>query len=203
MRVRLLPALLLQLALLLATARGWSASSTRRGSSAHAPTTRSAVRALQSPDEDAVTPPEPSKELAPADAGADGAALLKRGKGGRFKPWKPKDNRDTLLYDVEEMTLPESTRIGLFRLPSAGCGDIIAVRDRTFVIKQLSWKYALRGGRYCMVAKAAKVKQTARDGCDAWLDHCLEHRTLDAEPAVAPVAPRRPGAGRGGDEHDM
>ena len=71
--------------------------------------------------------------------GVTNATLLSR--RGKLK----KDNRDALLFDVVEATLPEGTRLGLFRLePTAGCGDLIQISetDSCYAIKKVSYVYA-------------------------------------------------------------
>merc|ERR1719265_191944 len=78
-------------------------------------------------------------------------AQVYRKRKGQFKPHKPKDSRDKLLYQVTEVT-PPPTKLGLFRLePSAGCGDLISApvrvdgefekSEQTFVIKRVAYQY--------------------------------------------------------------
>mmetsp|Transcript_47486 Transcript_47486/g.110135 ORF Transcript_47486/g.110135 Transcript_47486/m.110135 type:complete len:186 (-) Transcript_47486:165-722(-) len=101
-------------------------------------------------------------------------AWLYRKRGGKgFRPHKPKDNRDILLYALTEVS-PPPTSLGLFKLePSAACGDLIQTREGTFVIKKVLYRYAYSGGTYKMVGKSAQVKSTSRDAVDSFMNRML------------------------------
>ena len=110
-------------------------------------------------------------------------AQVFRKKGGTFRPHKPKDNRDKLLFDVTEIT-PPPTKLGVFRLePSAACGDLISARVRVdgesekveqpFIIKKVSYRYAYQQGSYKMVSKGADVKMASRDSTEKFLTRML------------------------------
>ena len=79
-------------------------------------------------------------ELGDEDGIVEDATLFRK-KKGTYRPSKPADDRDKLLYDVTEVT-PPPTALGQFRLgPSAACGDLISARDQTFVIKRAqAWR---------------------------------------------------------------
>mmetsp|Transcript_34856 Transcript_34856/g.66966 ORF Transcript_34856/g.66966 Transcript_34856/m.66966 type:complete len:184 (+) Transcript_34856:175-726(+) len=107
----------------------------------------------------------------------DATLYRKRGKG--FRPYKPRDNRDKLLFEVREIT-PPPKRLGLFRLePSTGCGDMIEARNTTFVIKKVAYKYMYSGGSYKMVSKGADVKETSRDAVEQFMNRMLDRSEDD------------------------
>jgi len=117
-------------------------------------------------------------------------AQVFRKKGGSFRPHKPKDNRDKLLFDVTEIT-PPPTKLGVFRLePSAACGDLISARvpvegepekvEQAFVIKKVSYRYAYSQGGYRMVSKGAEVKQASRDSTEKFLKRMISGFDTDA-----------------------
>ena len=116
-----------------------------------------------------------------AEENVEEAQLLKKTRKGTYKAYKPKDDRDTLLYDATEIT-PPPTKLGLFRLsPNAGCGDLISAPVRTsgrssahtYVIKRVSYRYAYQSGSYRMVGKGVDVKKTSRDATEAFLERLL------------------------------
>jgi hypothetical protein len=107
-------------------------------------------------------------------------ASLYRKRKGAYK--KQKDDRETLLYELTEIT-PPPTKLGLFRLaPSAACGDIISARvtteggkkvEETFVVKRISYVYRYQGGAYRMVAKGADVKRARRELAESLLERSI------------------------------
>jgi len=102
-------------------------------------------------------------------------ARVFRKRRGSFQPYKPKDNRDRLLYTVKLVT-PPARELGTFHLdPSTGCGDIIqlSATGQAFFIKSVAYKYTFSGGAYRMVAKSVNVKETARDGVEKWMARML------------------------------
>ena len=104
--------------------------------------------------------------------GEGDAALFRKRKGG-YRLHAPKDNRDSLLYDVVEET-PPPTQLGRFRLgASAACGDMIQFGDQTFVNKRVAYRYELRGGQYAMTGKGAYVKEASREGVELFLQRLL------------------------------
>lgn len=115
------------------------------------------------------------------DDEAEEAKLIK--KKGSYVPYKPKDNRDLLLYDVVDIT-PPPKKLGMFRLdPKASTGDLISapVRvegteekiDQFFVIKKVEYKYKYLSGKYRMVAKGAHVKAARRELTESFLKQLL------------------------------
>ena len=112
-------------------------------------------------------------ELPEDDAEADAdleqeeeeATVYKRKKGG-YRPYKPADNRDQLLFELTDITPPER-KIGNYRLaPNLGCGDMVETADDTYVVKRISYRYAYSGGRYRMVGKGAAVVRAGRLGIE-------------------------------------
>eukprot|EP00316_Scyphosphaera_apsteinii_P002954 CAMPEP_0119306342 /NCGR_PEP_ID=MMETSP1333-20130426/7124_1 /TAXON_ID=418940 /ORGANISM="Scyphosphaera apsteinii, Strain RCC1455" /LENGTH=121 /DNA_ID=CAMNT_0007309615 /DNA_START=158 /DNA_END=523 /DNA_ORIENTATION=- len=97
-------------------------------------------------------------------------AMLFRKKGGKgFRPYKPKDNRDKLLFDVTNIVPPPKS-LGRFRLePVASCGDIVECRGKVFVIKKVFYRYTYTGGAYRMVGKAVHVKETSREAVEQFM----------------------------------
>ena len=120
--------------------------------------------------------------------------LLKKTRKGTFKAYKPKDERDRLLYAVTEVT-PPPTKLGTFRLsPNAGCGDLISAPVRaggrgnahTYVIKRVSYRYSYQSGSYRMVGKEVDVKKTSRDATEAFLERLLPRDADGAEDRTCP-----------------
>ena len=115
------------------------------------------------------------------------ATTFKRRKG-QMKPRKPKDQRDKLLYEVREVT-PPPRRLGTFRLePSLACGDIMQHKDRTYVIKKVSYLYNFVGGAYRMTGKGAHVKETSREAIENSLARMMPDEDEGAPPDGALVA---------------
>src|SRR6056297_291966 len=95
-------------------------------------------------------------------------AVVFRKRRGTFQQYKPKDNRDSLLFTVTLMTPPERP-LGTFRLdPNTGCGDIIqlAATGQAYLIKSVAYRYSYAAGAYRMVAKGVKVKEHSRDSLE-------------------------------------
>ena len=108
----------------------------------------------------------------------DDARTFKRSKGVLPSRKKKTDQRDRLLYDVTEVTPPPKS-LGRFRLePNLACGDMMMYKDKTFVIKKVSYRYNYIGGAYRMVGKGASVKETSRDSVEAFMRRMLPRCTL-------------------------
>lgn len=102
-------------------------------------------------------------------------AVVFRKRRGKFQPYKPKDNRDSLLFTVTLMTPPERP-LGTFRLdPNTGCGDIIqlAVTGQAYLIKSVAYQYSYAAGAYRMVAKSVHVKEHSRDSLEKFMVRML------------------------------
>lgn len=128
------------------------------------------------------------------EAGDGAEAQLWKRRRGRFKPYKPKDNRDTLLYDVTEMTPPPS-HLGTFRLePGAACGDMISLVGATqaYVIKKVSYRYEYGSGGYKMVGKRVSVKRASREGVEKFLQRMLPRGEAEQGPLDGALPPPRP-----------
>jgi hypothetical protein len=98
-------------------------------------------------------------------------AVVFRKRRGKFQPYRPKDNRDSLLFTVTLMTPPERP-LGTFRLdPNTGCGDIIqlAATGQAYLIKSVAYRYSFAAGAYKMVAKSLHVKEHSRDAVEKFM----------------------------------
>jgi hypothetical protein len=126
------------------------------------------------------------------DADADGTsdddvteAQIFRKKRGTFQEYKPKDNRDKLLYDVTEVT-PPPTKLGKFKLePSAGVGDLMIANDQTYVIQKVSYRYTYEAGALRMFAKGAAVKKASREATESFLRRMLPTEGDGVSPPAA------------------
>lgn len=102
-------------------------------------------------------------------------AVVFRKRRGAFRPYKPKDNRDSLLFTVNLVTPPERP-LGTFRLdPNTGCGDIIqlAATGQAYLIKSVAYQYSFAAGAYRMVAKSVQVKEHSRDYLEKFMVRML------------------------------
>ena len=145
---------------------------------AAAPPARAAILACVGEE-----PDEPGE--VEADAGASEEATLYKRKKGGYRAYKPKDDRDRLMYELKEVT-PPPRLLGEVRLaPNLGCGDILEYEANTYVVKTVSYRYQYSSGKYRMVGKGANVVQTGRDAIEKALGRLLQ-RSPDAPPDVPP-----------------
>jgi len=125
-------------------------------------------------------------------------AQVYRKRKGQFKPHKPKDSRDKLLYAVTEVT-PPPTKLGLFRLePSAGCGDLICAPVRVDGEREKSEQTVGQTGSAPVPGVAAQLSSHSRARASLSINQYRPQEPCRAhEPCIALEKPASPRIARG------